>query len=150
MHIANPFPIPLQNIEAGNILVNPSGVCKLSGFGNAQCVDDDCSSWTPMRGTAFWTAPEVIRNQGGKRYGPKVDIWGAGCVLLKMWTEGRALRDIDMITLVVKVSRASMSHPGALTEIDMPTQSMCVNRYRDWGHGDRLRGMGRLHLFPRT
>jgi len=131
MHIADSFPIPLQNIEAGNILVDPSGMCKLSGFGNAQRVDDDRASWTPMRGTAFWTAPEVTKSQGGKRYGPKVDIWGAGCVLLKMWTEGRALRDIDMITLVVKVSRAPMSNLGlSPRSICQPNQH--VTGFKAW------------------
>lgn len=97
-----PVAIPLQNIEANNILVYPTGICKISGFGNAQRTDDG-ASWTPMRGTVFWTAPEVIGSRDRKRYGPKVDIWSAGCVLLRMWMGGRAWRYGDVFALMVKV-----------------------------------------------
>ncbi|KAN0081247.1 Protein kinase-like domain containing protein [Tylopilus felleus] len=100
-----------RNIEAGNILVDASGHCKLSGFGNAQHSDDDRASWTPMRGTMFWTVPEVTRSQGGQRYGPKVDIWTAGCVLLKMWTGAKTWRDADVIAMVIKATHRGTSPP---------------------------------------
>ncbi|KAH0829174.1 hypothetical protein J3R83DRAFT_2703 [Lanmaoa asiatica] len=57
-----------RNIEVNNILVELSGICKISGFGNAQRADDDRASWTPMRGIVPWTAPEALRNRSGKRY----------------------------------------------------------------------------------
>ncbi|KAF8550937.1 kinase-like protein [Imleria badia] len=98
-----------RNIEANNILVDGSGICKLSGFGNAQRINDDRG--TPIRGTVFWSAPEVTGRQEGKRYGPKVDIWSAGCVLLKMWTGGRAWRDSDVFALMVKAMNKGTSLP---------------------------------------
>lgn len=70
-----------------------------------------------MRGIVFWTAPEMAKGHGRKRYGPKVDIWSAGCVLLKMWTGGRTWQDVDMIALMLEVSPAFVSRPGVFTEI---------------------------------
>lgn len=95
-----------------------------------------------MRGTMFWTAPEIHKSQHRKGYGPKVDIWSAGCVLLKMWLGGRAWRDGDVFALMVKVSRVSMSQPGVLTEnVRMSTRV-------DWS--DRPRVEERLCLYSRT
>lgn len=62
-----------------------------------------------MRGIVFWTAPEMIESHNGKRYGPKVDIWSAGCVLLRMWMGGwTAWGDMDVFASMVTVSPLSM------------------------------------------
>ena len=103
------IPIPLQNIEANNVLVDSGGICKLSGFGNAQRTDDKQASWLPMRGTVPWTAPEVTGCQGAKRYGPKIDVWSAGYLFLEMWN-GSTRRNGDM----VKVSYVSTRVLGVL------------------------------------
>ena len=73
------------------------------------------------------------RNQLRNRYGPKVNVWSGGCVLLKMWLGGRVWWDGDMFALMVKVSCVSMSPSGLLTE--NVRMSACV----DWDleHGDR-------------
>jgi serine/threonine protein kinase len=134
-------PVPPQNIEASNILVDPSGTCKISGFGNAQRADDEKASWIPMRGTVFWTAPEITRGQRGKRYGSKVDIWSAGCVLLTMWMGGKAWQDGAVFALMaVKVSHVSMSQPGVLTQ--NVRMSTCIDWDRE--HGNRPRVEARL------
>ncbi|KAI9459988.1 kinase-like protein [Boletus coccyginus] len=119
-----------RNIEANNVLVDPSGTCKLSGFGNAQRANDDRASWTPMRGTVFWTAPEMAKGHGRKWYGPKVDIWSAGCVLLKMWTGGRTIwQDVDMLALMFRVSLRNPPHPPKviLSDLAIDFSKRCFN-----------------------
>ena len=137
------IPAP-QNIEANNVLVNPSGTCKLSGFGNAQRANDDKASWAPWRGTVFWTAPEMTKSHHGKRYDSKVDIWSAGCVLLKMWTGGRGWHDWDVFASMVKVSRVSVPQPGVLTENVRMSKRVLI------GVGNMVIGQASRNVFAST
>jgi len=48
-----------RDLKADSILVETSGVCKISGFGISKRTDDDAGGAdTPMQGTVFWMAPE--------------------------------------------------------------------------------------------
>lgn len=99
-----------------------------------------------MRGTVFWTAPEMAKGHGGKRYGPKVDIWSAGCVLLKMWTGGRTIwQDVDMLALMFRVSLRSCHNLPVLVFTEDP-MSTCIDRDRDGCYGDRPRVKGIRHI----
>ncbi|KII92237.1 hypothetical protein PLICRDRAFT_103206 [Plicaturopsis crispa FD-325 SS-3] len=78
-----------RDLKADNILVETSGVCKISDFGISKRTDDiDRNGYTAMQGSVFWMAPEVIDPQK-KEYNAKVDIWSVGCVVLEMWAGER-------------------------------------------------------------
>jgi len=77
-----------QDLKADNILVDESGVCKISDFGiSISTLDGEAK--TGLRGTVYWMAPEIIdvqRSGKGRGYNAKVDIWSLGCVVYEMWT----------------------------------------------------------------
>lgn len=77
-----------QNLTADNILVETSGVCKISGFGMSNHVDDinNIRTVTDVRGTLRWMAPEMVRAEEVGVFNVMVDIWGVGCVVLEMWS----------------------------------------------------------------
>jgi mitogen-activated protein kinase kinase kinase 19 len=71
-----------RDIKGGNIMLMPNGVIKLIDFGcakrlylnitpglNSSCQKNLLMS---MRGTPYWMAPEVVREEG---HGTKSDIW---------------------------------------------------------------------------
>jgi len=61
-------------LKADNILVEPTGVCKISDFGISKKADIHRGrAFTGMKGTVFWMAPEIL-SSGGKGYDVKVDI----------------------------------------------------------------------------
>ena len=82
----------MQDLKSPNILVETSGICKISDFGIAKRTDDinENSEHTSCRGSTYWMAPEVVlTNREQYRhvgYNGKVDIWSLGCVVLEMWT----------------------------------------------------------------
>lgn len=80
----------VQDLKADNILVETTGVCKISDFGISKRTDDInmAGVHTSMQGTVFWMAPEVV-NSKGKGYNSKIDIWSVGCVVFEMWTGQR-------------------------------------------------------------
>ena len=78
-----------RDLKGANILAAKDGTVKLADFGAAKLIhgmpvisrnSEVCES---MRGTPYWMAPEIIRNE---KYGRKVDIWSLGCLIIEMAT----------------------------------------------------------------
>jgi mitogen-activated protein kinase kinase kinase len=87
-----------RDLKGDNILVDASGVCKISDFGISKQTSDVYDSYangTMMKGSVFWMAPEIIQSQGERSYSGKVDIWSLGCVVLEMWTGARPWSDVQ-------------------------------------------------------
>ena len=100
--------VRLQDLKADNILVETSGVCKISDFGIAKRTEDieENGVHTSMQGSIFWMAPEVVQAaRKGEQHGynGKVDIWSLGCVVLEMWAGRRPWQDIDAIAVIYEV-----------------------------------------------
>lgn len=71
-----------RDIKGANILVDPSGVCKLADFGASTFIAELVAEENPsINGTVSWMAPEVIRQEG---HDNKVDIWSVGCTVIEM------------------------------------------------------------------
>ena len=91
-------------MKADNVLVEQSGVCKISDFSISKRTDDinEQAVMTAMQGTVFWMAPEVINTQK-KGYNFKVDIWSVGCVVLEMWAGSRPWLGDEAVAVMFKV-----------------------------------------------
>jgi serine/threonine protein kinase len=90
-------------LKADNILVEMSGVCKISDFGISKRTDDGSGgAFTALQGTVFWMAPEVINTQK-KGYNFKIDIWSVGCVVLEMWAGMRPWMGDEAVAVMFKV-----------------------------------------------
>ncbi|KAG2044939.1 kinase-like domain-containing protein [Suillus americanus] len=92
-----------RDLKADNILLESTGICKISDFGISKRTDDlDGTASHVMQGTVFWMAPEAIhpQNQG---YNAKIDIWSVGCVVLEMWSGKRPWCDDEAVTVMFKV-----------------------------------------------
>ncbi|KAK0232980.1 MAP kinase [Armillaria fumosa] len=98
-----------RDLKADNILVEMSGVCKISDFGISKRTDDNGAE-TAMQGTVFWMAPEVVNPQG-KGYNFKVDIWSVGCVVLEMWAGTRPWQGDEMVAVMFKLYQLKQPPP---------------------------------------
>ena len=72
-----------RDIKGGNLLVEKDGRVKLADFGMAKQMVEQASIAKSFKGSAFWMAPEVIKQQG---HGFAADIWSVGCTVLEMAT----------------------------------------------------------------
>ncbi|KAG2074984.1 Pkinase-domain-containing protein [Suillus decipiens] len=100
-----------RDLKADNILVEKTGICKISDFGISKRTDDlNGMASTAMQGTVFWMAPEVIHPQK-KGYNSKIDIWSVGCVVLEMWAGKRPWSDDEAITVMFKVYQNKQPPP---------------------------------------
>ncbi|KAI5123627.1 hypothetical protein M0805_003441 [Coniferiporia weirii] len=97
-----------RDLKADNLLVDPSGICKISDFGISKRTDDieQNGIHTSMQGSVFWMAPEVVQAaRKGEQHGynGKVDIWSLGCVVLEMWAGRRPWQDTDAIAVIYEL-----------------------------------------------
>ncbi|KAJ7860365.1 kinase-like domain-containing protein [Mycena olivaceomarginata] len=99
-----------RDLKSDSILVEMSGVCKISGFGISKRTDDQNEAHTPMRGTFFWMAPEVINPQK-KGYSFNIDIWSIGCVVLEMWTGIRPWLGEEVVAVMFKLYESKQPPP---------------------------------------
>ncbi|CAK7347605.1 unnamed protein product [Dovyalis caffra] len=76
-------------IKGANLLVDASGVVKLTDFGMAKHLTG-LSYDLSLKGSPHWMAPEVIKAVMLKNCNPElalaVDIWSLGCTIIEMFT----------------------------------------------------------------
>ncbi|RDX50456.1 Pkinase-domain-containing protein [Lentinus brumalis] len=101
-----------RDLKADNILVETSGVCKISDFGISKRTDDInmAAAYTSMQGTVFWMAPEVV-NSKGKGYNSKIDIWSVGCVVFEMWTGQRPWSGQEAMAVLLHLYQTKQAPP---------------------------------------
>ncbi|KAL6310140.1 kinase-like domain-containing protein [Sparassis latifolia] len=101
-----------RDLKADNILVETSGICKISDFGISKRTDDinAAGAYTSMQGTVFWMAPEVIDPQK-KGYNSKIDIWSVGCVVFEMWTGQRPWSGKEAMAVLLELYRTQKGPP---------------------------------------
>ncbi|KAL0575828.1 mitogen-activated protein kinase kinase kinase [Marasmius crinis-equi] len=99
-----------RDLRADTISVGMDGVCKISDFGISKRIAGGDGAETPMQGTVYWMAPEVI-NTEGKPYNFKVDIWSLGCVVLEMLTGTRPWTGDEMFAVMFKLYQEKQPPP---------------------------------------
>lgn len=80
-----------RDIKPANILVDPSGVIKLTDFGVSSSLDVPTMTGNTLVGTPHFIAPEMIE---GRPYNKSVDIWSLGCTVLELATGRRPYHDL--------------------------------------------------------
>jgi serine/threonine protein kinase len=75
----------VTSIKRANILVDNKGCIKLADFGASKKVVKlaTISEAKSMKGTPYWTAPEVICQTG---HNWQADMWSVGCTVIEMAT----------------------------------------------------------------
>ncbi|TFY82721.1 hypothetical protein EWM64_g1293 [Hericium alpestre] len=85
-----------RDIKGSNILVNNRGELKLGDFGLARFYQKRRrSDYTNRVITLWYRPPELLF--GTTVYGPEVDMWSAGCIMLELFTKKPVFQGNDEI-----------------------------------------------------
>jgi cell division cycle 2-like protein len=72
-----------RDIKPGNIFIDENCNVKIGDFGSSRIINSSIKSVTPMVGTKWYKAPEIIL--GRKDYDKYVDIWSFGCLFAELY-----------------------------------------------------------------
>ncbi|KAK9841780.1 hypothetical protein WJX81_002502 [Elliptochloris bilobata] len=104
-----------RDIKPENLLLSCSGLMKLCDFGFAR-VAARGEALSEYVATRWYRAPELL--VGDRRYGPGVDIWALGCMLVEMHTGAPLFpgdSDVDQLWLILKcLGRLAPRHAAAM------------------------------------
>ncbi|KAJ2747629.1 kinase subunit of RNA polymerase II carboxy-terminal domain kinase I [Coemansia sp. BCRC 34301] len=94
-----------RDIKGSNLLVNQQGQVKYVDFGLARSFHHTRMQELTNRVITLWYRPPELL-LGTTLYGPEVDIWSLGCVLLELFTKKPAFQgqnDIDQLEQIFKL-----------------------------------------------
>ncbi|KAF9567317.1 Pkinase-domain-containing protein [Agrocybe pediades] len=85
-----------RDIKGSNILINNRGELKLADFGLARFYQKRRrADYTNRVITLWYRPPELLF--GATIYGPEVDMWSAGCIMLELFTKKPIFQGADEI-----------------------------------------------------
>lgn len=71
-----------RDIKGSNLLIDNDGNLKIADFGLARTFNDNLKKYTNRVITLWYRSPELLL--GAEEYGPEVDIWSVGCLLVEL------------------------------------------------------------------
>ncbi|CAE6412364.1 unnamed protein product [Rhizoctonia solani] len=93
-----------RDMKGSNILLNNYGELKLADFGLARFYSKRRrSDYTNRVITLWYRPPELLL--GATVYGPEVDMWSAGCIMLELFTTKPAFQGNDEIHQLDAIAR---------------------------------------------
>ncbi|KDQ64538.1 hypothetical protein JAAARDRAFT_118159 [Jaapia argillacea MUCL 33604] len=94
-----------RDIKGSNILINNRGELKLADFGLARFYQKRRrNDYTNRVITLWYRPPELLL--GTTVYGPEVDMWSAGCIMLELYTKKPVFQgndDISQLDCIYKI-----------------------------------------------
>ncbi|KAF9668607.1 hypothetical protein SADUNF_Sadunf14G0021200 [Salix dunnii] len=120
-----------RDIKGANLLVDASGVVKLTDFGTAKHLTG-LSYELSLKGSPHWMAPEVIKavmmKSGNPELALAVDTWSLGCTIIEMVTGKPPWGDLQGAQAMFKILNKDPPMPENLSPEGKDFLCCCFRR----------------------
>ncbi|KAK2959508.1 putative CBL-interacting protein kinase 23 [Blattamonas nauphoetae] len=99
-----------RDLKPENLLLDESGVLKITDFGLCALSDAENVLLKTQCGTPNYTAPEIL--DGGEYEGKPTDVWSCGVILFVMLAGYLPFEEDTNIELFRKIKKAEFSYPS--------------------------------------
>lgn len=92
-----------RDIKGSNILIDNKGQLRITDFGLARKVKPE-HDYTNRVITLWYRPPELLL--GSTKYGPEVDMWGCGCVLVELFNKSAIFQgqnELEQLDSILKI-----------------------------------------------
>jgi tetratricopeptide (TPR) repeat protein/predicted Ser/Thr protein kinase len=128
VHFAHVNGVVHRDLKPSNILLECDGTPKLSDFGLAKDMGNDCGNQTQtgeLLGTPAYMAPEQASD--GKSVGPATDIYGLGAILYECLTGRPPFKGTSVLATLDQIRAQEPIPPGRLQQgIPRDLQTICL------------------------
>lgn len=96
-----------RDIKGSNILIDNKGSLKITDFGLARKIDTNSNpirDYTNRVITIWYRPPELLL--GTTNYGPEVDMWGCGCLLVELYNKSalfQGTNELEQLEAIFKI-----------------------------------------------
>ncbi|KAH9493256.1 serine/threonine protein kinase, CMGC, CDC2/CDK sub [Bulinus truncatus] len=119
LHYIHSHRIIHRDLKLSNILITTDGVVKIADFGMARF---ECPSrfYSPNIATLHYRSPELLL--GSTNYGPAVDVWSLGCIIVELFSRTRfILGDTEHAQLLCIIGLlGTMDRSKMPADLDLP------------------------------
>ena len=126
-----------RDMKGSNMLISGGGVLQIADFGLARPLEAGRERYTPGVVTRWYRPPELLL--GCSKYGPEVDVWGAGCILAELFLRRPLfpseddLQQLDMVSKLCGSINATTLGPISADCPDLKTfqGKACMKKFKE-------------------
>lgn len=129
MHYSHTNKVIHRDLKPSNLLINQRGELKIADWGLARSWNREMKDLTNPVITLWYRPPELLLARGRVAYGPEIDMWSVGCIIMEMFRRSGFFRGANESSQLDVIFR-TCGHPSEEDWPDLKTKYNLWSEYK--------------------